>query len=175
MPSRRPPKTSPETFKFTTKLVRVGTLYGVDVPAAVSSAIGVRGYVPIAATINGAIPFHASLVPRGGGRHRILLNAGLRARAALTLGRPLRIELSIDVDPPQWATPEDLADALRDEGVLETFQSLARGKRNHIVQWLEQAARDTTRAKRVTQIVSVALGEREKKLDRESRGSAKRR
>jgi Domain of unknown function (DUF1905) len=131
--SRRPSEIAPETFTFETKLVRVGTLYGVDVPAAVSSTIGVRGYVPVTGNINGALPFSASLVPRGGGRHRILLNADLRAKARLALGRQLRMELCVDDDPPQWATPDDLADALRDEG------------------------------------------EREKKLDRESRGGTKRR
>jgi uncharacterized protein YdeI (YjbR/CyaY-like superfamily) len=62
--------------------------------------------------------------------------------------------------------PEDLADALRDEGVLETFNSLPPGRRDHVVRWIDDAVHEATRAKRIAKTVEVALGEREKRLDR---------
>lgn len=153
-------------FDFRAKLVRVGTLYAVEVPTSVSRTIGVRGYVAIAGTVNGRAPFRASLIPCGEGRHRILLNGQVRRAAGAALGRALAVSFRVDRDPPDWPTPEDVADALREEGVLETFASFPRGKRAHILQWVEKAVQEATRAKRVAKVVEVALAEHEKRLDR---------
>ena len=163
--AKSPAKTS-ESFDFLAKVVRFGTLYGVDVPAEISRTIGVRGYVAIVGTVSGKVPFRASLVPRGGGQHRILLNGRVREAAGAVLGRALRVAFRVDIDPPEWPTPEDVADALREEGVLETFTSLTRGKRAHILQWVEAAVHESTRAKRVAKVVEVTLAEHEKRLDR---------
>jgi uncharacterized protein YdeI (YjbR/CyaY-like superfamily) len=71
-----------------------------------------------------------------------------------------------DESPPVDPIPEDLADALREVDALAAFESLARGKRNALLRWLEQAVAEATRAKRVVRLVEIALEAREKALDR---------
>ena len=164
MPPRRA-----ATHAFTARLVRSGILYCVDIPAAVSRAFGVRGYVPVAGTVNRKTPFRASLAPAGGGRHRLLLNGEVRSAANIALGERVTLHLHRDEQPRELPLPEDLATALRDEGVLATFQALAPGKRFHIIAWVEKAVHETTREKRVARTVEVALAEHEKRLDRTAR------
>jgi hypothetical protein len=155
----------PPSFRFSSELVRAGTLYCVDVPDAVSIAVGVRGYVPIAGAVNG-VAFRASLLPRGGGRHRILLNGEIRKAAGLHLGDRVALHLHVDRNPPRSPMPEDLADALREEGVLAAFESVTPSKREHILRWVDKAVHESTRAKRVTRVVEIALAEHEKRADR---------
>jgi hypothetical protein len=168
---KRPAETS---FRFLTKIVRVGSMYGADVPAAVSRALGGRGYVSVLGTING-LRWRGTISPKGGGRHRMMLNAEVRREAGAGLGDRIEVRLRADHDPPTWPTPDDLAEALHEEGVYEAFASITRGRRNHIVLWLEKAVHDETRVKRVARIVEIAHAEREKQLDRATARSGRSR
>ncbi|HAN91766.1 MAG TPA: hypothetical protein DCQ33_06755 [Nitrospira sp.] len=46
----------------------------VSVPARISKAIGKKGPIPVIAKISGLMDLLVSLVPVGGGRHRLRLN-----------------------------------------------------------------------------------------------------
>jgi hypothetical protein len=111
-------------------------------------------------------PFRASLVPRGGGRHRLFLNGEVRKAAGAVVGDRLAIEVRVDARRREVAVPEDLAEALREESVLEDWESLPPGKREHILRWIEQAVHEDTRAKRVVRAVEEALAKHEKRIDR---------
>jgi hypothetical protein len=152
-------------YEFSAKLVRRDMFFGVDVPAAVSRAIGVRGFVPVVGTANGA-PFRTSLSPSGGGRHHVLLNRDVRAAARAAPGRAVAIVVRVDSEPPVHAIAEDLADALREDDVLEHFEAMPRGRRNQFLQWMERAVHEETRARRIVRLVELAHAEREKRLDR---------
>jgi hypothetical protein len=143
--------------------VRHGTLYSVDIPARVSRAIGVRGNVSVLASANGGAPFHATLVPRGGGLHRLHVNH--EARSGARAGR-LTIELRVEDRERNVVIPDDLDAALREEGVLAAWQSLPAGKREHILRWIDVAAHEETRAKRVVRAVEEALARHERNVDR---------
>jgi hypothetical protein len=160
-------------FAFQGKVVKLGIMYVVDVPAAVSESVGVRGYVPIAGVVK-STPLRASLIPRGDGRHRILLNGEIRRAAGIALGERVAFEIRVDREPRGAQTPEDVADALRDEGVLDAWESLAPGKRMHILHRVDKAVHEETRIKRIVRVVEVALAEREKRLDREVARMARR-
>lgn len=92
-------------FRFTTPLTATATrpaLYAILIPARVSAAIGRRGPIPIVAVFNQSEELHASLVPIGGGRHRLQLNARLRAVESIDAAvhadtRVRRIGLTIEV------------------------------------------------------------------------------
>ena len=149
-------------------------MYVVEVPPTVSRTLGVRGYVPIAGVVQGSTPLRASLIPRGDGCHRILLNGALRSTAGIGVGDRVAFAIHVDREPRGGPTPEDVAEALRDEGVLDTFEALAPGKKMHILAWVDQAVHHETRVKRVARVVEVALGEREKRIDREVARAARK-
>jgi hypothetical protein len=155
-------------FRFEAKLVKKDVFFGVDLPAAVSKAIGRKGFVPILGEVNGA-PLQTSLSPSGGGRHHVLLNREVREAAQVAPGDRVSMVLRVDLEPPVHDIADDLADALREEGVLGDFESMARGRRNQFIRWMEDAAHEDTRAKRIARLVEMAHAEREKRVDREAK------
>lgn len=156
---------------FSSRLERLagrGPFY-VAIPAKVSHAIGRRGIVPVVAMVNGVAEVRASLVPCGGGRHQLRLNAATRKLANAIEGGRVAIVLGVDESPVADPAPDDLARALRDEGVFDAFGRLPVGKQNHIIRWIEEAAKEATREKRVAMAVEVALRAHEAAIDRGDR------
>jgi hypothetical protein len=157
------------TFAFSARVVQKDMYFGVDIPVSVSRAIGMRGFVPIVGTANGE-PLRTTLAPSRGGRHLLLFNRQLREAAGIVPGKRVALSLRVDMEPPVFDIAEDLADALREEGVLEDFETMARGRRNQFIQWMEQAVHEETRAKRIVRLVEMAHAQREKRIDRETKG-----
>jgi hypothetical protein len=163
-----PKRTGP--FSFEAKVVRKDVFFGFDVPAAVSVAIDRKGFVPIVGSINGA-PVRSSLSPSRGGRHHLLLNKEVRTAAKVEPGDRVKVVLRVDLEPRVFEIAEDLADALRAEGVLTDFEALPRGRRNQYIGWMEEAAHEDTRAKRIDRLVQIGHAERERRVDRANRGA----
>ncbi|HEY5240644.1 MAG TPA: DUF1905 domain-containing protein, partial [Polyangiaceae bacterium] len=103
MPSKttrsRSENASPEAFSPRLEQVPGGGPYYISIPARVSKAIGRRGIVPVVASINGVAEVHASIIPCGGGRHRLRLNAATRDAADARLGGRLSVQLWVDENP----------------------------------------------------------------------------
>jgi hypothetical protein len=162
-------------FAFSSRLEQTpgGGPYYVSIPAGVSKAIGRRGIVPIVASVNGVAEVHASIVPCGGGRHRLRLNAATRDAADAKLGGRLSVRLWVDENPVADPIPADLTRALDDVDAFEAFRQMPVGRQNHILRWLEAAVKDATRERRLTQIVEGALAWREDPKDRRWEGAGR--
>jgi len=143
-------------------------MYLLEIPEDVSAAIGRRGPVPIVATLGDDTEIQASLVPMGGGRHRLQLNARTRGELQIEPGDLVRVVLSVPEKPPAFPLPPDLALALREADLHETFSGLPVGKQNHIILWIEEAVRPETREKRVALATQVAFRARERGYDRKN-------
>jgi uncharacterized protein YdeI (YjbR/CyaY-like superfamily) len=83
------------------------------------------------------------------------------------VGDRVAVEVRVDREPREVPIPPDLSEALEEEGVLAAWTSMPPGKREHILRWIEQAAHETTRRKRVVRAVEEALARHEKRIDRE--------
>jgi hypothetical protein len=158
-------KASPSKHSFSATIVRLGVLYCVHVPLAVSRALGERGNVSVLVRVDGGLPFHGTLVPRGSGYHRLIVNH--RVRKGAGAGYRLSIELTVEPRTREVPIPDDLDFALRDAGVLAAWEALPPGKREHIVGWIEEAVHEATREKRIAMGVQEALARHEKILDRQ--------
>ncbi len=152
-------------MRFEGKLRKVGAWYVVDVPAALSKAIGKRGHVPIVGTIGG-VEVRQSLMPIQKGKHSLTLKKAIRDALEVGAGDRVTVRFELDDAPPVEPIPPDLAFALRDEGALEAFEKLSRSHRNALLRWIEEAATEPTREKRVARALEMALAMREKLLDR---------
>jgi hypothetical protein len=167
----------PRRLAFTVPLVKLGrggSAYVLEIPASVSSAIGRRGPVPIVATLNDTLEIQASLVPMGGGRHWLQLNGRTRGELEIAPGDRVRVDLAVPEKPPTLPCPSELAVALREADLQESFSALPVGKQNHIISWIEEAARPQTRDKRVTIAIEVAFRARERAYDRKDSYKAAR-
>ncbi len=141
-------------------------LHVVVIPAAVSKVLG-KGSVPVVVKINDLAEVRTTLFSHAKGRHALVLKSEQRKLAKVGEGDRVTIVLTKDDAPPVVdPVPEDLEGALRDEQVLDAFDRISRGLRNQLLRWLEEAAMEETREKRIVHLVEVALAAREKEIDR---------
>ncbi|NND01770.1 MAG: YdeI/OmpD-associated family protein [Acidimicrobiia bacterium] len=54
---------------------------------------------------------------------------------------------------PIQSMPEDIRDALVDQGLMELYEARPFYQRNDYLSWIKQAARDETRSKRLGQML----------------------
>jgi hypothetical protein len=163
-------KRTPAELRFGAKIMRSGTEYCVEVPLAITEKLGVRGRVPVAFRVDGGFPFHATLRPSGGGRHRLFLNT--EARGGAKVGKQVAIECRLIPADREVPIPPDLADALREADVLAAWSSFPPGKREHILHWIEEAVHEQTRQKRIAKAIEVTEKRREKALSGVGRRSS---
>lgn len=151
---------------FTARLVVDPSGMGhVDVPAAVSKAIG-RGKAPVEARIGRSEPFRGTLMPAGGGRHRLFVSKATRLAAAIEPGDRVRITAVVDDGKRDVPIPPDLREALVEADVLDAWEAMPPGKREHILGWVEKAVHEVTREKRIARSVEEASKMHERKVDR---------
>ena len=154
----------------------VGVLYGLpsnyahimnvalDVPAEVSDAFGLRGHVPVVGTADGA-ELTATLVPVGGGRHRLFLNGAVRTAIGKGAGDSVEIRIRLDRSDRTPETPSDLQEALAGGGASAAWEALAPSRRKELLVWLADAKREQTRAARIGRIAQIALTEGTPRLE----------
>ena len=124
----------------------------VDVPAPVSAALGKKGVTPVLGTVNG-VEWRGNLLPNGNGGHRIVLNGKLRKQARVGLGQTVEISLQPDEESREVPLPTELAEALRENDLLDKFNALAPGQRRYAVLWLQSAKTRPTWERRVETLV----------------------
>ena len=136
----------------------------LDVPAEVSEAFGLRGHVPVLGTADGA-EFTATLVPVGGGRHRLFLDATVRGAIGKGAGDSVEVRIRLDRSDRTPETPMDLQEALAGGGASAAWEALRPSRRKECLVWLADAKRDQTRAARIGRIVQTALEEGTPRLE----------
>ena len=134
--------------KFTARIHKVGINPCIDVPARISRDYGRRGYVPVLARL-GEGTFQATLVPVGGGRHRLCLNLSMRQAAGRDMGDRVTVGLSPDTASRVLAVPADLGRALRTAGGLKAFLAEIPSHRKEIIRWIGDTKNCETRRKRI--------------------------
>ena len=95
-----------------------------------------------------------SLLPMGGGKFIMPLNADVRKKIHKRKGAMLQVNLSADLKP--MTTPEWMTDCLEDEPAARSyFNGLPKSHQNYFIKWIESAKTEPTRIKRITQAVTA--------------------
>jgi Bacteriocin-protection, YdeI or OmpD-Associated/Domain of unknown function (DUF1905) len=136
--------------KFRATLVREGTSTYVEIPFDVPAVLGAPR-APIAGTINGTE--FRSRVAVYGGKYYLGLNKDVRTRAGVEPGDNIAVEMWLDVAERTVEVPEDLSDALSDAGLSATFAELSFTHKREYVEWINEAVRADTRARRITKMM----------------------
>lgn len=135
-----------KTVRFSARIYKLGINPCVDVPERVCAHFGKRGYVPVTGALNGH-RIRATLVPKGGGRHRLYINGAMRRRAGVDTGDLVRLSLGLDTASREIRVPADLERALRgSKGAKATFYSLPPSRRKEILVWVLDARRRNPQA-----------------------------
>src|ERR1041385_2798019 len=97
---------------FSARIRKVGINPYVDPPKRVTSAFGIRGYIPVKGKLDGK-PFRQTPVPIGNGRHRLFINGPMRAAARVDVGSRVMVTLAFDPKVPEVPMPARLESRLK--------------------------------------------------------------
>ena len=141
-----------KAHSFEAQLVRpagVGTWTYVDIPFDVAKAYGAAGQVKVKGTVNGAA-FRGSLMPHGDGRHYLVVNAALRAKAGVKVGDSARVVVEPDTAPRTVTLAADTRKALAENPKAgAAFAAMAYSHQKAYIDWIEGAKKPETRARRI--------------------------
>jgi len=144
---------------FTVELERVGkTATMFRVPFDLGDAFG-RARPPVKVTIRGHTWRTTPGVYDGVGH--IVVNRAVKAATGVDASDRVRVRMELDTEPRTVAVPRDLAAALaEDPTAKKAFASLSFTHRREYVEWVQEAKRPETRARRIASTVArVRTGE----------------
>ena len=140
-------------YKFTAR-IEEGNGGGAYVlfPFDVETEFGVKGRVPIRASING-IPYAGSLSNCGGRRHVLGILKSIRNQIEANIADEIEIELWKDDTTRTVDVPAELLQALRAKGALGQFENLSYTHRKEYCRLINEAKTEQTRTRRVQNAV----------------------
>jgi uncharacterized protein YdeI (YjbR/CyaY-like superfamily) len=109
---------------------------------------------PVVATVNDYT--WRTTVARMRGEALLGLNRAVRQEAGVEAGDKVEVRLELDTAPREVEVPEALAKALaEDDEARDAFEKLAYTHRKEFVRWIEEAKRDETRERRVSNTIAM--------------------
>jgi hypothetical protein len=151
---------------FSETIRKAGINPCVDVPEHVSVFFGKRSYVPVVGLLNDTV-IRATLVPVGGGRHRLYINGEMRKKANVYVGDKVHLNLMLDSEPRNVTVPKELAEALqKNERARAIFQGLRPSRRNEILAYLNYLKKPESLRRNVKKVIKLLEETEEKKTKR---------
>ena len=142
-----------ETFEGTLMQEGSGTL--LEVPFDVRAAFG-KARAPVRGTVNGH-PFRTTAVY--GGRYFLGFPREIREAAGIGAGDRLSVVLELDDEPRTVELPAELGAVLAaDSEARAAFDRLSYTHRREYAEWVAEAKRSETRARRVAETVTRLRG-----------------
>ena len=145
------------TFKTTIVKDDVKDATGIRVPSEVITEFNAGKKPKVKITINGYT--YRSTVAAYGDVFMLPLAAEHRNAAGVKAGDEVEVTLELDTEPRTVEVPADLAAALAENGITETFGKLAYSARKEHVRQVESAKAQETRERRIVNIVAKLSGE----------------
>jgi hypothetical protein len=138
---------------FTARIVKVGVLRSVIVPAKIASALGGAPRIPVVARYAGEIT-KSTLIPAGGAKRRLVLQMDVLRPAQLDAGDTLEISLERATGSHKLPLPPDLQRALQFRpAAAAALDRASPSTWRVVVELLEQSRTPETRQRRLEKIV----------------------
>jgi hypothetical protein len=130
----------------------------VELPADVLEELGGGKRFRVTGTLSG-VEFASSTMPMGGGRVCLGVHKATRERAGVGPGDAVTITVELDERPREVELPDELKAALAgDPEAAAAYERLAFTHRREYAQWVAEAKRPATRARRVAQTLERLRG-----------------
>ncbi|HEY3144011.1 MAG TPA: YdeI/OmpD-associated family protein [Acidimicrobiales bacterium] len=123
----------------------------VEVPPDVVAALGGGGRIAVIASFDG-IPYRGSVVSMGGPKILGMLKA-IRKELGKAPGDKVKVTVAVDAAERTVEVPDDLAAGLATAGARAQFDQLSYSHQREYVQWIDEAKRPATRARRIDQTI----------------------
>jgi hypothetical protein len=119
----------------------------VELPFDAKERFG-KARAPVRGTVNGTA--YRTTVAVYGGIPMIGFNRELRERAGIAIGDEVEVTVELDEEPRNVELPSALAAALADDAAArDAFNDLSYSHRREYAEWVAEAKRNDTRARRV--------------------------
>jgi hypothetical protein len=143
------------SLTFTAELVPRGPAAAIVLDDDQVSTVGEGAKrFPVLATVNGYT--WKTSVARMGGEFLLGLSRAERVQAGVEAGETVEVELELDAARREVEVPPALAGALAEDPVARAaFDRLAFTHRKEYSRWIEEAKREETRERRVTQALQM--------------------
>jgi hypothetical protein len=142
---------------FTAKLGgATGDVPAVEIPFDVKAIYG-SARPKVSVTVNGVVL--RTTVAVYGGRSYIGFRKEIRDAAGLEVGNTIIVTIAPDIEPRIVDVPADLQRALaKNAAARKTFESLSYSHRKEHAQWVADAKKEETRARRVARVIEMLKG-----------------
>ncbi len=125
----------------------------ISIPFDVFEVWGSRAQVPVTGTING-FPFRSSVVPRGEGKHYMVVNKQVREGANAKAGDTVEVVMKKDLEPRVVELPDDFSLALiANEMAQARWKKLSYTHQREYIQAIIKAKKEETRKRRITKVI----------------------
>jgi hypothetical protein len=152
--------------EFDTTLIKpetVGTWTFFIIPFSIEEVFGQKNHVKVKGSING-IEFRSSLTPRGDGKHYMVVSKVLQEAAGITRGDTIHVLMELDNDERLVEIPEVIQKVFEaNEEAGKTFHKLSYTRRKDFVDYILDAKKESTREKRISQMLEEIEKLRRKK------------
>lgn len=140
------------TFKTTIFQAEGKNATGIQVPTSAVEALGKGKRPAVVITINGYV--YRSTIAAYGDVFLLPFSSDHRAASGLGAGSEVTVTLELDTEPRTTEVPDDLASALAEAGLRETFDNLSPSKHKEFVRQVEDAKTPETRTRRIATVIS---------------------
>jgi hypothetical protein len=147
---------NPGRLEFDAVLTRAdvsGSSAFVAFPFDARELFGTGGRVPVNATFDG-VPYRGSLVTYGDG-HLILVLSSIREQLGKEPGNEVHVTVELDEAPRTVELDDDVLQVFTADGVLEDFRTMSYSHQREYAQWIAEAKRDETRARRIVKAAEM--------------------
>ena len=141
--------------KFAKQGEKTGWTY-LEVPADLAQKLkpGNKKEFKVKGKLDAYIINRVSLLPMGGGKFIMPVNAGMRKGIGKRHGAMVKVQLDADESP--FVFNKDLMECLDFEpGAKKHFQSLTGSHQRYFSKWIDSAKTDETKAKRIAMAVNA--------------------
>ena len=132
----------------------IGGGAGIIFPYDVEQEFGVKGRVPVRATLEG-IPYRGSLAKCGPTSHMLGVLKGIREQIGKGPGDVIEVVVWKDDEERTVEVPAELESLLKKAGLLATFEKLSYTNRKEYCRWITVAKREETRQQRLKKAIEM--------------------
>jgi hypothetical protein len=148
---------NPGTIEFTGVIkeaqMRNNLAHWIDFPYDLKEIYGKGNLVPVKVTFDGRVHYQGSLAKMGGEHAMILLRNDVYAELNKKPGDKVKIKVELDTNKRKIELAKDEKEALKKAGLLDKFTKMAFTHQREYHQWIEEAKKPETRARRIEQMI----------------------
>ncbi len=130
----------------------------VEFPFDTEELYGTQGRIPVKVLFDG-VPYQGTMLRYGTEKHIIIIVKKIREAIGKQAGDIINVKVEMDDQPRVVIIPEDVKLIFeKNQGALERFNKLSYTHQKEYIDWVLDAKREATRAKRIDQMIQKLMG-----------------